>query len=100
MSAGCQRVRTTSRYSAFVRVDSSGDDASVLESLPRLPWLPPVAAHGATREESAIGRGVLNQHQCSVAGSDAAPVIESLSAAERPARTARALVPDVEVGVQ
>ena len=95
MSAGCQRVRPTSRSSADVRVVSCGDNARVLEPLPRLPWLTPVATHGETREESAVGRGVLNRHQRRVARGDAPPVIESLGAAECPARTAEALVPDV-----
>ena len=45
-----------------------------------------------TREESAVG---LNRHQRGVARGDAAPVIESLGAAERLARTAGALVPEV-----
>ena len=66
----------------------SADDASVLESLSRLPWLFPVAAHGETQEESAVVRSVLNRHQRGVVRCDAASVIESLGAAERPARTA------------
>ena len=61
----------------------SGDDASVLEPLSRLPWLFPVAAHGETQEESAVVRSVLNRHQRGVVHGDATSVIESLGAAER-----------------
>ena len=88
---------------AHVRLVSSGDDASVLGPLSRLPWLLTVAAHGETREDSSAARGVLNRHQRGVlnrhqrgvARGDAAFVIESLGAAERPARTAGTLVPGV-----
>ena len=44
------------------------------------PGCPPVSAHEETREESAVGRGVLNQHQRGVARGDAASVNESLGA--------------------
>ena len=64
MSAGCQAVRPTSR--------------SCL--LPSLPWLASVAAHRDAFEETAVARGVARR--------DAAPVIEGLGAAERPAQTA------------
>ena len=88
ISVGCRRVLPTSRPSAHACVVSSGDDASVLEPLSRLPWLFPVAAHGETQEESAVVRSVFNRHQRGVVRCDAASVIESLGAAERPARTA------------
>ena len=47
-----------------------------------------VAANRETREESRIGRGALNQHQCGIAGGCAASVVESFRDVECPIRTA------------
>ena len=84
MSAGCQRVRPTSRSCANVHVVARDDDAGGLELLPSLPWLASDAAHRHTFEETAVARGVVRR--------DAAPVIEGLGAAESPAQTARTLI--------
>ena len=45
------------------------------------------------REESAVGRGVLNQHQCGVVHGDAVSVIEEIGVVQCPAWTAEAQVP-------
>ena len=47
------------------------------------------------REESAVGRGVLNQHQCGIVRGDAVSVFEDLGFVECPSWTAEALAPDV-----
>ena len=66
-SAGCQRVRPTSRSCANVRVVARDDDAGGLELLPSLPWPASVAAHKDALEETAVARAVLDGHQRGVA---------------------------------
>ena len=95
MNARGQRVQSTGRSIADVRVVSSSVNAGIFEPLPCLPWLTTVAAHRKALKESAICYGVLDRNHIGVARGDAALVIEGFRAAEGPAQTTRALIRDV-----